>query len=528
MNDGILMSELARTLYDDVPYPSGLYPQTHPDRLATNAILFGMHPARVERSRVLELGCNDGTNLIAMAYASPESQFIGIDLAGQAIASGNEIIEELGLKNIVLRRVDLLELPAELGRFDYIIAHGLYSWVSQAVRDKLLAVCGAHLTESGVAFVSYNVYPGAHFRDLTRGMMRYHAAKFPGVDEKIVQARALLKALADAKEEPEPYHLVLQGELERAVARSDAALFHDDLNAINQPVYFHQFIEHAARHGLQYLSEASLRAMQVDSYPNVTAQLDNLDPADVVRREQYIDFLKCRRFRQTLLCRNGMTLDRSLSSKRLSGLRCAANLTPASGVVDIRSPSAEVFRNPTGAELQSDRPLVKAALARLAKVWPEFVGFEDLLNSSKTELGSGTGSDQKIREDLAGVLLQVHLAGYVEIHSYRAPFVTRVSERPTASALARLQLQKNLPLSTLRHQSIQVDGELSRDLIRLLDGTRNRGALLADLSDSIKSGSAVVHGKDGPISDPTLALAQLSDGLEKNLTAIARLGLLIE
>jgi methyltransferase-like protein/cyclopropane fatty-acyl-phospholipid synthase-like methyltransferase len=528
MSDQTVMSDLARTLYDDVPYPSGLYPQTHPDRLATNAILFGMHPACVERSRVLELGCNDGTNLIAMAYVLPESQFIGVDLAGQAIASGNEVIEKLGLKNISLRHMDLLEFPAELGRFDYIIAHGLYSWVSQAVRDKLLAVCGMHLTESGVAFVSYNVYPGAHFRDLTRGMMRYHAAKFPDVAQKIVQARALLKALADSKEEPEPYHLVLRSELERAAARSDAALFHDDLNAINQPVYFHQFIEHAARHGLQYLSEADLRAMQVDSYRgDVTAQLDKLDPAGLIRREQYIDFLKCRRFRQTLLCRNGITLERSIESKRLYGLRCAANLTSASGALEAGSPSPKVFRNPAGAELQTDRPVVKAALMCLATAWPQSVSFEALLNSSKTEFGSETVGERKMPEDLAAALLQAHLAGYVEIHSYRAPFVTGVSERPTASALARLQLEKNRVLSTLRHQSIKVDDDLSRNLIRLLDGSRDRSAVLAELSTLIKSGSAVLRVKDAPVSDVTLALTQLSDGLEQNLTAVARLGLLI-
>jgi hypothetical protein len=159
--------------------------------------------------------------------------------------------------------------------------------------------------------------------------------------------------------------------------------------------------------------------------------------------------------------------------------------------------------------------------------WPQSVAFEDLVNSSKSEVGSEMGGDEKIREDLAGALLQAHLAGYLEIHSYRAPFVTRVSERPTASALARLQLEKNMALSTLRHQSIKVDDQLSRNVIRLLDGAHDRSALLAALSDSIKSGSAVLRGKDGPVGDVTLALAQLSDGLEDNLTAVARLGLLI-
>src|SRR5262245_19579908 len=261
------MSEATHTLYDEVLYPSGLYVQTHPDRLATVATLFGMNPAPVENCRVLELGCNDGTNLIAMAYALPRSQFVGIDVAERPIASGQAIIDELGLRNISLRQLDLLQTPSELGLFDYIIAHGLYSWVAELVRDKLLALCGAHLTDNGVAYVSYNVYPGSHFRDLTRGMMRYHVAKFSDPDQKVHQARTLIKVIAESKkQEPEPYHQILQQELARALTRSDAALFHDDLNAINQPVYFHEFIEHAARHDLQYLSEASLRTMPVSSF----------------------------------------------------------------------------------------------------------------------------------------------------------------------------------------------------------------------------------------------------------------------
>ena len=134
------MPEPMQTLYDDVLYPSAPYPQTHPDRLATLATLFGMQPAPVERCRVLELGCNDGSNLIAMAYSLPQSQFVGIDLAERPIAKGQATIEALEIKNLTLHRLDLRHTPADLGRFDFIIAHGLYSWVLSNVASKATGI----------------------------------------------------------------------------------------------------------------------------------------------------------------------------------------------------------------------------------------------------------------------------------------------------------------------------------------------------------------------------------------------------
>jgi len=134
------------------------------------ATLFGMRPGLVDCCRVLDLGCSDGSNLIAMAYGLPQSQFVGIDLAEHAIVQGKATIEALGLKSIALHRLDLGDTPSDLGRFDFIIALGLYSWVPAEVRDIVLVVCGEHLTAREVAYVSYNAYPGNHFRDMARGV----------------------------------------------------------------------------------------------------------------------------------------------------------------------------------------------------------------------------------------------------------------------------------------------------------------------------------------------------------------------
>jgi SAM-dependent methyltransferase len=176
----------AISAYDKVLYPATVFPQTHPSRLATVAFLRGVQPAPVNRCRVLELGCGLGANVIGMAFQLPESEFIGLDLARRPVASGQAFVAELGLRNISLHSMDLCRASAEeFGRFDFIIAHGVYSWVPQPVRERILAICREMLNPQGVAYISYNAFPGNHLRDLVRWMMRFHTARFDTPDEKV-------------------------------------------------------------------------------------------------------------------------------------------------------------------------------------------------------------------------------------------------------------------------------------------------------------------------------------------------------
>ena len=299
-----------RFSYDAVAYPSHPLPQAHPDRLATLAALFGLSPAPPERCRVLELGCGDGANLVPLAYALPDSRFLGIDLAETAVAKGRAVARELGLANAELRHADLMELPSDLGEFDYVIAHGLYSWVPAPVRDRILKICADHLAPQGVAYVSYNTFPGGRVRQMIRDMMRFHVRDFPEPERRIAQSRSLVKFLAEGHTAEGPYRDLLREELRRVgFEKDEAVLYHDDLSEVNDPVYFHEFAAHAAAHGLQYLGEADFFEMQDRLYPpHIAKELRELGERDVLLKEQYLDFLKLRRFRQTLLCRRGVPM----------------------------------------------------------------------------------------------------------------------------------------------------------------------------------------------------------------------------
>jgi cyclopropane fatty-acyl-phospholipid synthase-like methyltransferase len=137
--------------YEVVPYAGWSFEETHPDRLATIATLFGMKPPEVARARVLEIGCGLGANLIPMAAGLPEGSFLGIDVSERQVAEGRATIEAAGLTNVALTRMNLMDAGPDLGTFDYIVCHGVYSWVGPEVQQKILATIAAHLAPDGVA-----------------------------------------------------------------------------------------------------------------------------------------------------------------------------------------------------------------------------------------------------------------------------------------------------------------------------------------------------------------------------------------
>src|SRR5688572_6112066 len=150
------------TPYDRFNYPGTVYPHAHINRLASMAFLHGIDPPDLKSCRVLELGCNRGLHLIGMALLYPEAQFVGVDLSENSIARATELAQALELTNVVFRAMDVTQLSGRPGECDYLIAHGLYSWVPDTVREKILEICGHVLADNGIAFISYNAYPGAH------------------------------------------------------------------------------------------------------------------------------------------------------------------------------------------------------------------------------------------------------------------------------------------------------------------------------------------------------------------------------
>ena len=492
--------------YTRLPYPGLAFPQTHPDRLALLAILHGLEPAPPERARVLEAGCADGLNLVAMAAHSPGAEVVGFDLVEPAL--GIQAAAELGLTNVRLEQADLLDMR-EWGEFDYVIAHGVYAWVPDAARDALMALVAGCLAPQGVAFVSYNALPGARLRTMLREMVLLHAGEQAGLSERVDSGRELYEFLAPwAQDRPDAYGAVLASELERLRRLPKPLLAHDDLGARYDPVWLRDVARHAERHGLRYLADAEPAELRSDRQPpGVDEQLDALAGGDRVVWEQYADLLAGRAFRQTLLCRADAPLDDAIAPARLARLWFRASA--AAGIET--EPGGESERDDSGGNGSSG----PSAVERLALAHPRAFGFDDLHET----LGEPDPAA------LAAQLWEAFRAGDVELSAAPDRHVAVAGERPETSLVARWQAARGPELTSLRHEPVRLEDPLGRLLIRLCDGTRDRPALVDAVIAQVGEGLRLTL-EGNPVTDGEMVRGQIAGGLEANLEILAGLGML--
>jgi methyltransferase-like protein len=505
--------------YDDVPYSKKPYPQSHPDRLAVLATLFGMNPAPIDHCRVLELGGGSGGNIIPMASSLPGSRFLGIELSARQVADGRATIDAAGLGNIEIRQLDILGATESIGTFDYIIAHGVYSWVPDEVKEKLLQLCSETLSPSGVAYVSYNTQPGWHFRGMVRDMMLYHTRELPDPSARIAHARALLAFFAQSAPADNPYAAAFKAELEVLGKHSDSYLFHDHLEDFNDPVYFHVFADRASHHGLQYLAEADFGAMrQATNFPPEVGKTLRGLSNELVKTEQYMDILRSRRFRQTLLCRKEIALERNLTPQSIMGFEIASPARPLSAQVDVRSSQPEAFQTPNGVTFTSTDPLIKAAFCHLSEIWPQSVSFDGLVKAADP-----SRSDVQA---LAAQILEGYAHGFVVLRSRKAPFVTALSDRPVASALARHQAKTGDLVTNQLHESGLVD-DFDRHMLQLLDGSNDRKAVVESLAKLVENGTLRSSNPGSESSRGEPLRRNLAKAVEDGLGHFAKLALLV-
>ncbi len=476
------MSDL-QNRYDQVLYPGRVYFQTHPDVLATCARLMGLATAPVDRCRVLDLGCGNGTNLISMASGLPESEFVGVDLSERATSMGRELAAELGVK---FEHADLQTLDAGSGTFDYVISHGVYSWVSPEAQNALVAACRRHLAPRGVAYVSYATYPGAHSRELVREMMLFHAGQEEEPRRKVERGIEFVRFVREAQAPGSAMAAMLDEELERLTKGSPEYVFHDDFSEFSIPVYFAAFAEHAATHGLKFLAEADFGHFEDPRLtPSARSALAELGAGDPIAEQQYLDFAHGTAFRRTLLCHADVPFAGLVGlPERLLSLYAACPLAPRSTTPDLRSNAKEAFVGSEGQEIETEEPLAKAVLFTLFEVWPQALEIDSLLSRAEALAGLDPGSDRE-RADRASVLakLLLRLAAFKVLYLGSLPprFTTRAGDRPCASALARAQARRGSTVTSLRHLVVRLEDERSRRLLLLLDGTRTRAEILAEL-----------------------------------------------
>lgn len=517
------LSEQVKASYDSVLYRGYSFVETHPDRTAALAMLFGVEPPSVDNCSVLELGCGCGENLIPMALTLPQSRFVGIDFSEKQIEEAKRTIDLLGLSNISCQCADIVEFDLNQGRFDYIICHGVFTWVTEEVQEKILAICSAALSDQGLAYISCNTMPGWHEALIARDIMRYHQSSMSAADQQISRSLGFLEFVSRATEKQNAsYHQLLARQFGRIKDKPEWYVAHEHLDTINTPAYFSDINKRAEAYGLQYVGDARLHTMFPQKIsPEAQKELNNL-AEDRIAREQLIDFVINRVFRRNLFCLSGVSVSEEPCPEQLDKLFLASPLRPADSVSRIRAGEKLTFHNPRGPSLITDDHLLVAAYLALGDAWPRWISFEELLRNAGDRLrrdDSGiTPISEKEVEHLRHRLLLGLKQGTVELHTASCRIAVQVEAEPRTSPFARIQSEHSTLVTNLRHEPVNLAGAHAR-LLRYFDGTRDQTALHQVILELIQQGTLSLQISDqaqaGHAQQSQAAAQILTQTLEK-------------
>jgi SAM-dependent methyltransferase len=504
--------------YDRLPYRSVAYAHSSPDRMAAVGQLFGLALPPPDRARVLELGCASGGNLIPLAVRHPKARCVGVDLSQGQVAEGAKRVAALGLDNIEILHGDIAAIDLPEAAFDYLVVHGVWSWIPHAAQEAVFAIARRCLVPGGMAYISYNTLPGWHLRQTVRDLCSYHAGQTGEPALRVARARWLLDKLGSTKGEG-LYGDLFRKEAAQNARQPDSYILGEFLADHNTPCYFHEFVSRAQSHGLAFLCEAELAS----SIPETLAP----DTARVIREiagdngfalEQYIDFFIGRQFRRSLLLRpeeGAAPVARSVSPARLVGLHMASSLHPApeGGAVWIQ-----------GNTRRTVIPMEDAALRVLHAAAPATVPVTEVIAAMQ----QAQPASEAAAVQILGLAFRMALMPGIELLVQPRKVGRATDALPCVCPLARVEAASGQGwLTTRRHEPVSLAGGLMQ-IVPLVDGSRDRAALVSVVAGAIAQGGLQRDGQPHGADLPESERLRLAEGIVAELLArLERLALLL-
>jgi SAM-dependent methyltransferase len=507
-------------IYDKVAYPSIVFEHIRPDQIGAVAALHGVPQPNIANCRVLELGCGDGANLLSIAYTMPNSTCVGFDLSGERIAEATASAQRLGLSNARFHHMNVMDYsPEEFGEFDLIIAHGLYSWVPDFVRERVLKIYETSLKPNGIGFISYNAYPGWHFRGLIRDAMLLQAELIDEEAKKVEGSMNFLRFLMESARPESVYKSFLEDEYKATTNRHLNGLFHDELSEINQPFYFRDFVGKISGYDLKFLSESEPVAFFTGLLPKFAQDAVNNLWDDPHRREQYLDFLRCTRFRGSLVCRNPVETSYRPLPDAVGSLFLSSRTEPVSDAPNLQDGSNVEFSAPHDSSFTTNHPFTKMLLGEIRSRWPERTTFNELAEHVWKSFPDLHESGFQAECERSKVhMIELITSSVVEVRCFSPAFVTAVSASPHISAFARWQAESGFEyVTSMTGANHEIENDLVRTLIVLLDGSRGRDQIETEMLQAIQV----------PDDERGAFEKSLPELIDMNLNRFARSALLI-
>jgi trans-aconitate methyltransferase len=499
--------------YDEVIYPSRAVAYTHPAAMATLAHLLGLDPAPIERCRVLELGAGTGGNLVPMAANLPGSRFVGYDLSERQVEKGRELARSLGLDNVALQQGDLLALGPELDEFDYIICHGVYSWVRPEVQRRILALCREHLAPQGLAAISYNVLPGWQVRSTFHRLLKLRDEPTLPASARVERAVETLRELRrEMAARTDPRSLWLTAELTSFNQMDQSYFFHEYLEAINEPLYFDEFVGQLEAADLRYVGNLHTRHSRWAHWPQGAPERDE---ASVLLQEAERDLVKWTRFRCTLVGRSELPVQRAVDPERLYSLSVSMRMDGSDLTIDMDADGPMTL-----IDAQQNPHILRHGLEHVARALldasPAALSFDDLFELLPAEGDDGPWTRRRFAERL----LELYFANGVHLHSNRPPVRKTLSERPSVHELTRLEAREDEWVTNAWHDRVKL-GTLHRIVVQLLDGRHDQQEIEASVRARFASGELSLNPPGAPIEKVISAVRPV-------LEELGRVGVLID
>jgi len=481
--------------YDETPYISNAFAYTSPGNLRAVASLYGLATPALDNARVLELGGAAGGNLLPFAMAYPGAQVVGIDLAPQQIEAGQQIAEKVGARNLDLRAMSLTDITPEFGQFDYIICHGVFSWVPPEVRDAIFRICRENLAPEGIAYISYNTYPGWKAADVVRDAMILNSFGAQTAQEKLASAKEMLNLIENGLWHNNPLHAALQNVAGKLRGQSDHYLLHEYLEAINTPCYFLEFAAAAQQAGLAYVTDAEPHLTFASTYgAKVALGLNGLSAnSNREMREQYLDFAVGRSFRKSLLV-HADRAGQMLAQPEGSAFKAMHFATKLDSAAPTAGASAEHrhYMTPNGATLSSKDPAMVGMIDALNQAWPRALPFDAIVDIAQRYNPGAT------QEDLCNAVYMnlITLVQSSAVHFRMEPSAYVAADNKPALIPGALPLLREVTrqpsqvgMYNLWHQPVNPPADALSQFIALqMDGTHSVTDLRTQVRDALTLG----------------------------------------
>jgi|GEM_PF-4923386 len=506
---------------EETNFASRPSPERHPARMSAIARLLGIGAAMPETASVLELGCGSADSLLAIASVYPKGRYVGVDISASQIAAA-----EAGRKGALLDNVELI--VADLNSwdtqdtFDFVICHGLLSWCSQEIRERIFELSAKCLAPTGIACISYNCRSGVVFRDIIANMLRQ--ADRPQEDEvqRVACARAVMDLLdAGLVDDLTPYGQAMKEELANLREQGDAFIVAELLNPESLSFSLNEVVQQASDFGLEYMADARPSRNRFFSAPEAVSPLIRFfwqEEAPALSRQRIdglYDVISPLSFRSSLFYRSSAGQCKSIVTDSLSDFWVSSALQIEGPVQPLEVYGKQAFADDRGYSVNVFDPEIKLALGLLSQSWPEEFAVSDLESQVGRQLGPLSGEQ---RGRLRDMLLAYFFANLVDLSPSPLFAGQGVESKPFASNYVRWQSANWGWLTNAKLEYLS-PGQLERRLLSLMDGTKEVGDLVEYLFGLISCGELVVRQEDGRV---------LQDPQEQKEYSMKRVGDVVE